>query len=94
MTRSWDYQRKCLLRLLAERAVFGLDDNKQREFANLMAAFPDVDTESMDRAAAAVVLAGAAAGLEPLPPRVRSAIRRTASDYLNKLVGRDCESQG
>ena len=94
MTRSWEYQRKCLLRLLAERAVFGLDDTKQREFANLMAAFPDVDAECMDRAAAAVALAGSAAGLEPLPPRVRSAIRRTASDYLNKLVGRDRESQG
>jgi hypothetical protein len=91
MSRSWDYQRKRLLSLLAERAVFGLEDSKQRELTNLMAALPDFDAECMDRAAAAVVLAGSAADLEPLPTRVRLAIRRTASDYLNKLAGRDRE---
>jgi hypothetical protein len=93
MSRSWDYQRKRLLSLLAELAVFGLEGSKRREFTNLMAALPDFDAECMDRAAAVVVLAGSAERLEPLPSRLRSAIRRTASDYLNKLAGRDRESQ-
>ncbi len=81
MSPAREYQRRRLLSLLAERAVFGLEGRRQREITNLMAALPDLDAQCMDRTAAAVVLAGSAAGLEPLPPRLRSAIRRTASEY-------------
>jgi hypothetical protein len=93
MSRSWYYKRKRLLSLLAERAVFGLDGTEQQELSTLMAAFPDFDAECMDRAAAAVVLAESAAGMEPLPPRFCLAIRRSASNYLNELLGRERESQ-
>ena len=60
-----------LLDLLADRAVFGLDDDDQTELDRLSSLLPEVDTQCMERAAAAVCLAGVDRLGDPLPASVR-----------------------
>lgn len=88
MNSSWDLRRNRLFGLLAERAVFGLSGSEQQELARLSAEFPDVDCDCMDRVAAEVVLAGTKAGFEPLPARVRQALRGSASACRHDAVSR------
>lgn len=88
MVSSWDCRRNRLLDLLAERAVFGLSGFEQQEVARLLAEFPDVDGDCMDRVAAEVVLAGATATLEPPPTRVRESLRRAACAYQGEPAWR------
>ena len=88
MGSSGDYRRNRLLGLLAERAVFGLSGFKQQELGRLLTEFPDVDCDCMDRVAAEVMLAGTAAGFEPLPPWVRQALCRAASAYRYEAASR------
>jgi hypothetical protein len=69
-----------LLELLADRAVFGLEDTERTELAQLLKIMPHADMECMERAAAVVELAWAE--VEPLPAGVAARIRAAALWHL------------
>ncbi len=75
MSRARHQQSERLFTLLAERAVFGLDSERERELARLAAMCPHIDTDCLDRLAAALVLANLRSRLEPLPARLRHLVR-------------------
>ncbi len=54
-TSHSDYDR--LLELLADRALFGLSPDEQRELEKLLTSMPEVDAEELDRIAATAQLA-------------------------------------
>lgn len=69
-----------LIELLAERAVFGLDDERSRELEALLDAHPEWDNDSFDLAAAAVDEAFQQQA-EPLPARLRDRLLVTAGQF-------------
>lgn len=79
MSRARHHHLERLFMLLADRAVFGLDPERERELASLAAMFPRIDTNCLDRLAAALVVAHIRSRLEPLPPRLRHTVRDRAS---------------
>lgn len=70
--------------LLTVRAVEGLAEAEQRELAELEARYPGLDDAALDRAAAAVALAGLRP--EPLPAALRARLEADAEAWLG---GRD-----
>lgn len=66
--------------LLATRAVEGLDAEEQRELAEFETRYPGLDAEALDRAAAAVALAGLR--VEPLPASLRGRLEADAETWL------------
>lgn len=76
--------RKRLAALLADRAVFGLDDARQRELDRLAAASPGADLECFDRVAAAVALLGVSGRLEPMPASLRRAVGDSVANALRR----------
>ncbi len=75
MNRARHNQSERLFMLLADRAVFGLDPERERELARLAAMFPHIDADCLDRLAAALVVANIKSRLEPLPARLRHLVR-------------------
>ena len=75
MTRSPHSDHDRLLELLAERALVGLDADQQRELELLLQTHPDFDAECLDRTAALLDTAVAAADTEPLPQSLQDRIR-------------------
>lgn len=66
--------------LLATRAVEGLGAEEQRELAEFERRYPGLDDEALDRAAAAVALAGLR--VEPLPAALRGRLEADAESWL------------
>ncbi len=64
-----------LLELLADRALVGLGSDEQHELESLLQAHPDFDAESLDRTAALLDWAVAAADTELLPQPLHDRIR-------------------
>lgn len=71
-----DYDR--LQELLADRALFGVSSDEQRELAKLLAAMPEVDESELDRLAAAVQL-GTFTDQAELPPELAENIKHQAT---------------
>lgn len=71
-----------LMHLLADQAVFGLRAKEKREMVKLLDILPDIDSEMMDRATAAVHLAYLPNEYEPLPEALYLKIRSLAMDNL------------
>lgn len=69
-----------LLELLSLRAIEGLDDAEQEEVQRLGSAYPEFDAEELDRAAAALVLAGLRP--EPMPATLRARVEADAEAYF------------
>lgn len=63
--------------LLAQRAVFGLDDSEQRELSSLLKRHPQEDAEAFERVAADFYLAAQSGPYEPLPAHVAQRIRES-----------------
>lgn len=79
MSRAPHSNRRRLVALLADRAVFGLDPARQRELERLASASVLADLESLDRVAAMVALSGLADRIEPMPDCLRQTLRRTGA---------------
>lgn len=75
MNRARHQRLERLFTLLAERAVFGLDREGEQDLAELAATLPHIDTDCLDRLAAALVLANLGSRLEPLSARLRQLVR-------------------
>ena len=84
MSAVWPNDER-LHELLATRAVEGLDDAEQRELAEFEARYPGLDDEALDRAAAAVALAGLR--VEPLPAALRNRLEADAETWLRGSAG-------
>lgn len=71
-----------MLNLLADRAVFGLNDTEQREFEQLAKEFPELaDDSSFEKAAAAFALVDLDAS-EPLPKNLNAKILADADKFF------------
>ncbi|VTR99824.1 anti-sigma factor [Tuwongella immobilis] len=68
MSEQSKFGRERLHELLADRAVFGLSIDDERELQELLRIFPDVDADEWDRLAAQVDLATCGEDLPALPP--------------------------
>ena len=75
MTPSPHSDHDRLLELLADRALVGLDADEQHELESLLQAHPEFDAESLDRTAALLDCAVAAADTEPLPQPLQERIQ-------------------
>jgi len=64
---------RLLLKLLADRATFGLTHSEEEELRQLSETVPDFDVECLEKVAATVQLAFAS--VEPLPASVHAKIR-------------------
>lgn len=73
--------------LLAWRAVEGLDDNENRELDGLLAAMPELDDGSFERAAAACHLA-LLGPEESLPDPARQRLKRAAAEFQGESHGK------
>lgn len=74
------------LELQADRSLQGLDDQEEQELRGLLATHPDLDTDEMELAAAALDLAWSADELSrPLPAGLSDALRSLAA---RSAVGR------
>jgi hypothetical protein len=75
-------QRQCdkrrLMQLLADRAVFGLEEKQEEELNDRLMAMSEFDVDAMDLAAAMVPLAFLPRDLVPLPPALYAKIRGQA----------------
>ncbi len=80
MSRAWQAAEARVVKLLADRAAFGLDAAELRELDALLAAMPDFDVESFDLAAATVQLAQLP--LEPLPVALAARVRGAAAGHV------------
>ena len=83
MSIVWQENEERLLELLADRALFGLDDAERNELQELLSLVPEFDEDSMDLTAAAVQLAYGEIDPEPLPPRLHSSIKDNALRHWN-----------
>jgi hypothetical protein len=70
-----------LLELLADRAVFGLEDAEEAELAGLLRDHPGTDVESLDRLAATVAVAAGRTVDEAVPAGLRA---RLAADLRRR----------
>ncbi|MEM9351778.1 MAG: anti-sigma factor [Planctomycetota bacterium] len=70
-----------LAELLADRALFGLDDAEDRELEGLAQLMSDAERESFDRAAASGQLA-AIGVIEPMPAAVAEQVRRDGESMV------------
>ncbi len=72
MSHEYDRRREeeRILDLLTDRATYGLSPAEESELGTLLKNRPDIDPESLDRAAAALELAWNDARAEPLPEHV------------------------
>lgn len=69
-----------LVDLLADRAVFGLDDGEEQELSGLLRDHPPLDADAFDRLASAVALAtGRLEAAEALPAALRSRLLEDAT---------------
>jgi hypothetical protein len=69
-----------LIDLLVKRASEGVTTQEQAEIERLSASVKGADLESIERAAAAVALAGI--DEEPMPADVRARLEKTATDFV------------
>jgi hypothetical protein len=76
--------------LLASRAIEGLGEQEQRELEALLAAHPEVDADSYDRAAAAVHLAllGEVGAGREMPGALRERLAQSAARVSSSLQPR------
>ncbi|MCB9883633.1 MAG: anti-sigma factor [Planctomycetes bacterium] len=72
--------------LLADRALFGLDRESDRELQRLLDEFDSIDVEALDRTAASCALAGLA--IEPMPIELRQRIVRDAARHVPSALPR------
>ncbi len=68
--------------LLADRALFGLDDVEQHELEALLVEWDSLDVESLERTAAATHL-GLLGDLEAMPPELAARIAATATQTIS-----------
>jgi hypothetical protein len=73
---------KRVMQLMADRALFGLHAKEKREVEKLLGSMPDIDSEMMDIAAAAVHLAVLPNEYEPLPEDLYLKIHSRAKHEL------------
>jgi anti-sigma-K factor RskA len=78
-----DVSRDRLLELLADRATQGLSAAERAELEFLLAAFPEVDETSLDRAAATLDLCFTAEDCAPLPDHLTEALEKSAALVLS-----------
>ena len=83
MNTAWHKNEERLLELLADRALFGLDDAERNELQELLSLMPEFDAESMDQTTAAVQLAYGEIDPEPLPAWLRSSVKEKAVRHWN-----------
>ena len=74
-----------LQELLAMRAVEGLAEQEQRELERLGRRHPDIDTDALDRVAAAIALVGLQPG--PMPATLRARVEADAAAWLAQRGG-------
>lgn len=77
--RLWD--------LLADRAIAGLNDGERQELEQLLAEFPEVDADALDRTAAEVDLALSPTATEPLPAALAAKIAQARAGELVSQQG-------
>lgn len=73
-----------LRELLIDHLVFGLEPDAVRELVLLLSGVSAGDLESLERVVATVALAGCPGRFPPLPARLRTRIRATASACLQQ----------
>ena len=80
----WDQNAKRLEHLLADRALFGLNDAERDELQQLLSIMPGSDDNSLDLAAADVLLACGGLRIEPMPASLCSSVRERAMQYCSR----------
>jgi hypothetical protein len=71
-----------LLELLADRSIFGIDAEEERELDALLLAHPACDSDGLDRLAAAVSVATSPSESGDLPTAVRARLRDGAARFV------------
>ena len=77
----WQQNEQRLEELLADRALFGLNEVERKELQELLSLVPGFDTDSMDLTAASVQLACGGLDFHPMPDGLQSSIREHAGQY-------------
>jgi len=78
----WNGREERLWDLLADRAVAGLNESEAQELEQLLAEFPEVDADALDRVAAEMDLALAPVASEPLPAALAAKIAQARAGEL------------
>jgi hypothetical protein len=71
-----------LAELLTLKSVEGISRAERQELDRLSGQFADFDEEVLDRAAAALVLAGTP--IDPMPPHLRDSLARAADEHFDR----------
>lgn len=75
-----------MIELLADRALGSLAPDDAAELARLLRQYPQLDTDVLDMAAAALTLACEKTPFEPLPQALADKVHRTLTDEMAKTV--------
>ena len=94
MSTVWHQNEQRVEQLLADRALFGLDELEQRELKELLSRMPGFDADSMDLTAASVQLACGGLDFRPMPEGLQTLIREWAKQYCARSAARSAGDHG